>query len=175
LRYQVGCAASRSALPRERFSPLAQSRHGVHARRCPLSGAERTYCGVRRLSGYGIGRWPGPCHGRRRPLSLGCCEIPLHGIRRIVPRTLAIAHLRESAPSGLDPRHVRQLVRDALQDASYWTTDLVSGRNNLGRLLISRAYQRPVRRILSFALCWSPRGSPGRPAECDRVNAGLAP
>jgi len=41
-RYRVGCAAGRSALPRERFSPLA---HSVVSLRCGIwsaTGAQRT-------------------------------------------------------------------------------------------------------------------------------------
>src|SRR5207249_4115950 len=37
-----GHAASRSALPRERFSPMALFRHGRPSGRCPLVGSKRT-------------------------------------------------------------------------------------------------------------------------------------
>jgi len=39
LRYPVGCAACRSALPRERFSPLAHQRRGNTPHWGPLSAA----------------------------------------------------------------------------------------------------------------------------------------
>src|SRR5215813_6136742 len=35
LRYRLGCAASRSVLPRERFSPLAQMRSAGYVEQCP--------------------------------------------------------------------------------------------------------------------------------------------
>src|ERR1700682_5678319 len=39
-----GHAARRSALPRERFSPLARLRHANCSERCPLSGVTRKAC-----------------------------------------------------------------------------------------------------------------------------------
>jgi hypothetical protein len=44
LRYRVGCAARRSALPRERFSPLALFGRRASALPRPLLGAKRTSC-----------------------------------------------------------------------------------------------------------------------------------
>jgi hypothetical protein len=42
LCYRVGCVASRSKLPRERFSPLARNGHGAMSGLSPLCAQERT-------------------------------------------------------------------------------------------------------------------------------------